>query len=531
MSPGYKLVDEVIRLDIKDLIYQNMNEENASIAYAVMFGDKSDLDGEVYTAYQKSGIIHVLTVSGLHVGFLVALFYGLLRKCGLNNILNLIISSIVLIFYAYLCSFSPSVVRAGIMAFCMMLARALNRKYDSLNALGLAGFVLCVIKPLYALDIGFLMSFFCVFAIVMLNPTLTKFFNIFFPEKISSLLSLSLSAQLGILPFIASMGGTINLISFAVNMIVVPIFGLLYPFLFMVCMLGTFMPFLGVLLTAVDFVLMIINKIATFFAHANLIIPLSPMGFALTVIFFFMLFLVGRYFMLDTLKKFSLWTMSFLSLVFVLCLTTLPINTTNMTTVSYLNSYGQMSVVISTKSGQTAVIGENTLLGRYKSEYDKNGLDVYFSYREIADEEVNNLSELGLFRFICCAKDVDQGGGNCENVQTDNIYTIGDVSFSFITYNDQQSDTSKVAGIVFLVDNHSIFVAYEKDLSYNSYISTIEKYSPEIVVAGGAGQLALNDGYTCITYSQTQGSDYNYQVHGNFALAFNGKSWIKRGLD
>ena len=529
-SSGFQKVDEIIRQDVKNLIYQNMSEENAGIAYAVMFGDKSDLDGEIYTSYQESGIIHVLTVSGLHVGFLVSLFYGFLKKCRVNKIVNLIISTLVIVLYAYLCGFSPSVVRAGIMANCMMFAKVIQRKYDSLNALGLAGFVLCVIKPLTALDIGFLMSFFCVFAILMLNPAITKFLSKILPKGIASLIALSTSAQLGILPFVAAMGGSINLISFAVNLIIVPAFAVLYPFLFLVSMFGTFMPFIGVLLKAVDFIFMIINKIAIFFGHAGLTIPLSPMGFALTVIFFFILFFIGRYFMLNSLKKFSLFTGSFILLVFALCLYALPINS-NLTSISYLNSYGQGSVIITSKSGQTAVVGENGLLGRYQSEYHNDHFDTYFSFRQLADEEVSDFAPLGFKNFITCANVVDEGGGNCDVVETNKNFVIGDIQFSYLTAYDNNSDSQKLLGIIIKVDNHSIFVAYENNLSYNLFENAFEEYSPEIVVAGDMDNLALNNDYICITQNQVKGSDINYQNKGNLQVSFNGKNWIERGLD
>ena len=529
VKAGHENLDEIVRQDIKTLIYKNMSEENASIAYAVMFGDKSDLDGEIYTSYQQSGIIHVLTVSGLHVGFLVSLFYGLLKKCRVNNIVNLIISTLVLIFYAYLCNFSPSVVRASIMAICMMSARALHRQYDSLNALGLAGFIICIIKPLTALDIGFLMSFFCVFAIVMINPSLTKLFSIIFPEKIASLISLSTSAQLGILPFIAYMGGSINLLSFAINMLVVPMFSLLYPYLFLVCMFGSFMPFLGAMLKLVEIVFTIINKIATFFACSGLIIPLSPMGFAIVVVFFFILFLIGRYLMINPIKKLSLFSACFMSIVFSFCMYTLPINANSFTSISYLNYYGSMSIVLETKSGQIAVVGENNFLERYKNKYDKDDFDIFFDFTHLSDEKVNDLSQLGISRFITCRQSSDQS--NCEVVNVNTGYSIGDINFNFITSYDESHQTEEVIGIVFNTDNRKIFIANDAKLSYTKYEYLLKKYSPEIVVAGNNSQLAKGDFYTCITYDDVEGCEYSYQKEGNLQLYYYGNNWIKRGLD
>lgn len=522
-SSGGKKVDETIRLDIKELIYSNMSEENASIAYAVMFGDKSDLDYEIYTSYQNSGIIHVLTVSGLHVGFLVSLFYGLLKRCKVNKIVNCCISSVIILLYAYLCNFSPSVVRAGIMAICFMLSKALHKKYDSLNALGLAGFILCIFKPLTALDIGFLMSFFCVFAIIMINPVLTRFFAIFLPDKIASLIALSTSAQLGVLPFIAYMGGSINLLSFMINIIVVPLFSVLYPFLFVVSMLGAMMSFWGVLLQAVNFMLTIISKIATFFGHAGLVIPLSEMGFGLVLVFFLMLFLTGRYFMIEPVKKFAGFTLSFLVFVFVFCCYALPINQNKKSTVSYLNSYGETCVVLKSKRGETFVVGDNRLLEKYKNKYQNTGFHVYLGYDRKSNEEIDDLTELGFFRFITTSSISDEGGG-MEEVLTNITYNLSDFSFTYLEYDDE------ILGVVVNFDNQTIFVAKEGNLGYNLIASVINSYQPVVVIANENTVLPEGN-HIAITYKEVGGCDYSYQNEGNIQLTFNGNSWVKRGLD
>lgn len=525
ISEGGKKFDEIVRLDIKNLIYKNMSEVNASIAYAVMFGDKSDLDGEIYTSYQKSGIIHVLTVSGLHVGFLVSLFYGLLRKCGVNNIANLCISTIVILLYAYLCNFSPSVVRAGVMAICMMTARAIHKKYDSLSALGLAGFILCLAKPLTALDIGFLMSFFCVFGIVMLNPPLTKFLSKFLPYKIASLLSISTSAQLGILPFLALMGGSINLLSFAINLIVVPIFGIIYPYMFVVCMLGTFMPFLGVLLKVVDFALAIINKIAIFFGHANITINLSMFGFALVLIFFFILFLFGQYFMIKPLKKFATFTASFLLFVLAFCCYALPVNLNKGASVTYLNYYNDSCVILSSKSGQKLVIGENNLLSRYQDEYKTGDFDVFLSYHSLKDEKVNDLTELGFSKFITCKSIDDEGGGVVQTVEFNKSMAFGDFQFVYISYDDE------AIGIFVIFDNQRIFVAKETNLSYNLIKDRVNALNPQIVIAGKESEYAGGGYDYCVTKDEVKGCDCSFSKLGNLQLRLNGKVWTERGLD
>lgn len=217
VTQGYQKPDETIRLAVKNLLYQNMTKDSAETAYASLFGDKSNLDDEIYSTYQASGIIHILTVSGLHVGFLISLIYGFLKLCHVNKYVNFSCTTLFIIFYAYLCNFSPSVLRAGIMAVVLMISKLCYRKYDALNSVGLAGFALCLIRPLNGLDIGFLMSVFCVTSIFVVMPIFTKWFSKIMPKKIADVFAVSLAAQIGILPMLCMMGGGVNILSIFAN--------------------------------------------------------------------------------------------------------------------------------------------------------------------------------------------------------------------------------------------------------------------------------------------------------------------------
>ena len=86
-------------------------------------------------------------------------------------------------------------------------------------------------------------------------------------------------------------------------------------------------------------------------------------------------------------------------------------------------------------------------------------------------------------------------------------------------------------GIMFFIDNQTIFVAKENNLSYNLYKPTMEKYKPDIVVADNNASLAQNNDCIAVTYQQVAGSEYSYQREGNIELKYLDKQWIKRGLD
>ncbi|MBQ8444627.1 MAG: ComEC/Rec2 family competence protein, partial [Clostridia bacterium] len=213
VTEGYQLFDEQVRLRVKGMLEQNMSYENAQTAYASLFGDKNNLDGDVYANYNGAGILHILTVSGLHISFLISLIFGLLELCRVNKYVNFVVTTVFIIFYAYLCNWTPSVLRAGIMGIVFMLSKLLHRKYDSLNALGLAGFIICLTRPLSGLDVGFLMSVFCVIGINMVMPIIKRALIKILPKGMSEALAISIAAQIGIFPIVCLIGGGFNVLS------------------------------------------------------------------------------------------------------------------------------------------------------------------------------------------------------------------------------------------------------------------------------------------------------------------------------
>lgn len=516
ITEGYLKIDEKIRLSVKNELYEHMSEKNVGISYAVLFGDKNDLDETTEKVYQNSGIIHILTVSGLHVGFLITLVFGFLKLCKTNKYIRFIITTIFIILYAYLCGFAPSVMRAGIMAVVLMLSKLFERRYDSLNSLGLSGFLICMFSPLSALDVGFQMSFFCVAGIIMLAKPLARFFSKFLPYKIAELVSLSMAAQIGIMPIVASFGVEVNMLSVFANLIVVPVFSLLYPFLFVVSLLSTFIPFVGHLLKLVDYVFVAINALANFFGNANISFKSSPLKTSVITIYFFGLFALGRYSMTKPLYKFVAFSVMIFMMVATSLFYKIPQKPEN--SISYISAYGNSSVVLINDKGQRIVVGDSYVLSRYLSMKDISYIDGFISINKMSYDSVERLSELGMQTFI----------GNVENQNNQNFTILeNNLSYNFgdytINYVYASGDT---LGVCITFGEENIFVASKNDIDYNS--SVIQKLDASLVFADGG---YFNENAIFVTSSQIEGNDYNYQQHGNMKFKFNGKTWIERGID
>ena len=155
--------------EIIDTAYRE-NRIHAQVLKGMFLGLRSELSPDILDGFRNSGSIHILAVSGLHVGLIATVcFFGfsLLRLPRKATDL-LTIAAVVL--YACLVGFRPSVFRASLMAVIYLIARLIDRDKDLFNLLALAALVLLLINPVQLWDIGFQLSFAAVASIVYLAP-------------------------------------------------------------------------------------------------------------------------------------------------------------------------------------------------------------------------------------------------------------------------------------------------------------------------------------------------------------------------
>lgn len=169
---------------VKELLYQlkqkwnkiledRLPEEEASVMKAMLLGEKGSLDRELKGLYQRSGIAHVLAISGLHISLLGTGIYRMLKKCRLPAAAAVVTSMVIMVSYGVMTGFAVSSLRAVIMFSLQMSAKLLGRTYDLITAAFVAAVLILLEQPLYLYHSGFLFSFGCVFAIAFLVPALT----------------------------------------------------------------------------------------------------------------------------------------------------------------------------------------------------------------------------------------------------------------------------------------------------------------------------------------------------------------------
>ncbi|MBE5874521.1 MAG: DNA internalization-related competence protein ComEC/Rec2 [Lachnospiraceae bacterium] len=157
----------------KERLYQIFPQKEASVMCTMLLGEKGETNLELKALYKRNGIVHILSISGLHITIIGISLYQLLRKSGVPTCVAAVIGGSILLLYGALTGMSISATRAIGMYLLKMLSHICGRTYDMLTALGIMGAVMVLQNPEYLYHAGFLLSFCAVLGIGVLYPALT----------------------------------------------------------------------------------------------------------------------------------------------------------------------------------------------------------------------------------------------------------------------------------------------------------------------------------------------------------------------
>ena len=196
-----------IRDHLARIIDSSFSDRNTkALMLALMTGQREYFTENIYNSFIQIGIIHVLAISGLHVGiiymFLIFILNPLSRKKW-SKTFSYCLKISILISFAFITGLSPSVMRATLMFVIMIIGKMLNRNTHILNSVFLSFFLLLVIDPFKLFDVGFQLSYSAVLGIILFQPTIYRLINtrFLFINWVWQLTSVSIAAQLGTLPF------------------------------------------------------------------------------------------------------------------------------------------------------------------------------------------------------------------------------------------------------------------------------------------------------------------------------------------
>lgn len=159
-----------LKMRLRERLYRIFPEKEAAVMSALLLGDKTDLDSELKDLYKRNGILHILSISSLHITIIGMSVYKLLRRMGVPIGPAAAAGSVILILYGCMTGFSVSACRAIGMYLIKMLAEAVGRTYDMLTALGVMAAIMVIRNPYYLRSSGFLLSFASVLGLGMVYP-------------------------------------------------------------------------------------------------------------------------------------------------------------------------------------------------------------------------------------------------------------------------------------------------------------------------------------------------------------------------
>ncbi|MDA9125998.1 ComEC family competence protein [Flavobacteriaceae bacterium] len=194
---------------------------------ALLLGQRQDITADVYEDYAKAGAVHILAISGLHIGILLLILQFIMKPLLYfrhGKFVRLLLILCVLWSFAIIAGLSPSVVRAVMMFSLFAIVRGLKRTSNSLNTLAVSAFILLLIHPRFCFDVGFQLSYAAVASIIIVKPVLDKWWRIkhWIGNWFLDLLKVSIAAQIGVLPLSLYYFHQFPGLFFVTNMVVIP---------------------------------------------------------------------------------------------------------------------------------------------------------------------------------------------------------------------------------------------------------------------------------------------------------------------
>jgi competence protein ComEC len=263
------------RLRILDIITKSsLDKKSASFLKGIILADRTEMDAETVSDFQNSGLIHLLAISGTHIGIIFGVIYFIFLRIFPVKFRNyaIILSLISIWAFAIFIGLGNSVVRSCIMISTYMIYLLLRRKPDLLHALSLAGLIILITSPQQIFDVGFQLSFCAVLGIYWLNkPILDKIPRSKFKvlNFLYGILVITIAAQISTLPVVIYYFHQFSFVSILANLIVIPLAEIIITFsLFLTIIFGLNLNFIW-LNSFYDLLILNLLKLTHWFASLD----------------------------------------------------------------------------------------------------------------------------------------------------------------------------------------------------------------------------------------------------------------------
>jgi competence protein ComEC len=211
---------------------EKVSENRLSIIKALFLGQRQNIEQQTLNQYSQAGAIHILAISGLHIGILLFFFKTLFKPLERLRYSRIFIPALLLLilwFFAILSGLSASVVRAAMMFSVVTFVLYLKRDTNIYNTLGISILFILLFEPNFIFDVGFQLSYSAVFAIVTIQPLFSRLWKS--KNKIVQyffdILTVSFAAQIGVLPLSIYYFHQFPGLFFLTNLVVIPLLTLI----------------------------------------------------------------------------------------------------------------------------------------------------------------------------------------------------------------------------------------------------------------------------------------------------------------
>jgi len=243
----------ILRQGIKNVLDQSFPDDTAFFAKALFLGDRSDVDYQTNTSFKVSGISHLIAVSGLHISILYSVIFSIaVRKRSITALIGIPI----LIFFAAITGFTPSVTRACVMQILFILSEVILKEYDPPTALSAAVLMMLACNPIVVTSVSLQLSVGCMVGILLFSEKLRLWICNFgfwktwkgkspkvrLRNYLSSGVSITLSSMVFTSPLVAYYFGSVSLIGVVTNLLTLWVVSWIFYGIMLACLFGLFWP-------------------------------------------------------------------------------------------------------------------------------------------------------------------------------------------------------------------------------------------------------------------------------------------------
>ena len=295
-----KRLETLVKID-----HSSLSKKTRELMKGIILADRTEMDKETVQDFTKSGLVHILAISGSHMAIIFWLILIILNPIFPPKLRNfkLIISLILIWAFAIFIDYGNSVVRSCMMISAYYIYVLLQRKPDLLHSMAIAGSVILINNTNQLFDVGFQLSFLAVFGIFWLNEPILKYLpkpKNNFQNFLVNIVSISLSAQIATLPLVIFYFHQYSFISILANFIVIPFVEILIIFSLLMTVLISFSIQFGILNLIYDYFVSIVLKVIHLFAEVDLVffknIPITLMEVIVAfIIIYFLRFLIVKF--------------------------------------------------------------------------------------------------------------------------------------------------------------------------------------------------------------------------------------------